>query len=273
MHLYFDFCEPLQVIQLALGLVFYTLTVIAIGGQVTLRDYIGDIGCKTYALSFIGIAAWFAFGGLGVAVFRLLCLRDQTMSTKMRASIVKKILMAEIFFLVIISLPLIIKMTFSDKWEVMAIYRLCIDENLVQADIKSLYRNNEPLIGMTRSERAFFIFPVLLGQSASIVEFGIYAKIIYGLWQHDKEYLLNGTITKKMAQNRNRKNIISLRGQIACFLVETCCISIYFIGFVFKFDDVSTLNPILTILSQSLVSIAQFFASHEMQRFVKEKFE
>ena len=129
------------------------------------------------------------------------------------------------------------------------------------------------LISMTKWEKASYIFSVLIGQSATLIEFGIYVKIIHDLWHHDKEYLLNGTITRNMAQNRNRKNIISLRGQIACFLIETCCIATYFIGFVFKFEDSSSLNPIMTILSQSLVSIAQFFAPHEMQRFVKEKFE
>ena len=144
---------------------------------------------------------------------------------------------------------------------------------IVQADIRSLYQNKGPLIGMTKWEKASYIFPVLIGQSATLIEFGIYVKIIHDLWHHDKEYLLNGTITRNMAQNRNRKNIISLRGQIACFLIETCCIATYFIGFVFKFEDSSSLNPIMTILSQSLVSIAQFFAPHEMQRFVKEKFE
>ena len=239
----------------------------------SLRDYIGDLGCKIYTLSFMVLAGWFAFGGLGVAVFRLLCFRDQTMTANMGASIVQKILTMEVSFLVIIFLPLLFMMTFSDKWEVMAMYRVCIDENLVKADVRSLYQNNEPLIGMTKLERATFLIPVLLGLSATIVEFGIYAKLIYMLWHHDKEYLLNGTITKNMAQNRRRKNIISLRGQIACFLIETCCIATYFIGFVFKFEDSSSLNPIMTILSQSLVSIAQFFASHEMQRFVKEKFE
>ena len=239
----------------------------------SLRDYIGDLGCKIYTLSFMILAGWFAFGGLGVAVFRLLCFRDQTMTANMGASIVQKILTMEVSFLVIIFLPLLFMMTFSDKWEVMAMYRVCIDENLVKADIRSLYQNNEPLIRMTKLERATFLIPVLLGLSATIVEFGIYAKLIYMLWHHDKEYLLNGTITKNMAQNRKRKNIISLRGQIACFLIETCCIATYFIGFVFKFEDSSSLNPIMTILSQSLVSIAQFFASHEMQRFVKEKFE
>ena len=239
----------------------------------SLRDYIGDLGCKIYTLSFMVLAGWFAFGGLGVAVFRLLCFRDQTMTANMGASIVQKILTMEVSFLVIIFLPLLFMMTFSDKWEVMAMYRVCIDENLVKADVRSLYQNNEPLIRMTKLERATFLTPVLLGLSATIVEFGIYAKIIYMLWHHDKEYLLNGTITKNMAQNRKRKNIISLRGQIACFLIETCCIATYFIGFVFKFEDSSSLNPIMTILSQSLVSIAQFFASHEMQRFVREKFE
>ena len=239
----------------------------------SLRDYIGDLGCKIYTLSFMVLAGWFAFGGLGVAVFRLLCFRDQTMSANMRASIVQKIQTIEVSFLVIIFLPLLFMMTSSDKWEVMAMYRVCIDENLVKADVRSLYQNNEPLIGMTKLERATFLIPVLLGLSATIVEFGIYAKLIYMLWHHDKEYLLNGTITKNMAQNRKRKNIISLRGQIACFLIETCSLATYLVGFVFKFEDSSSLNPVMAILGQSFVSFAQFFASHEMQRFVKEKFE
>ena len=245
----------------------------AVGGQITLKDYVGDIGCKVYTLSGMIIVGCFIFGGFGVAIFRMMCLRDQTMTDNMRTTIVRKLILLEVFLLIISYLPLLFMMTSNDKWEVMAMYRVCIDDNLVQADIRSLYQNKGLLIGMTKREKASYIFPVLIGQSATLIEFGIYVKIIHDLWHHDKEYLLNGTITRNMAQNRNRKNIISLRGQIACFLIETCCIATYFIGFVFKFEDSSSLNPIMTILSQSLVSIAQFFASHEMQRFVKEKFE
>ena len=251
----------------------YTLTVVAVGGQIALKDYIGDIGCKVYTLTFMAIMGWFVFGGFGVAIFRIMCLRDQTMTNMMRTSIVQKIQKLQILLLIISYFPLLFMMTSYEKWEVMAMYRVCIDENLVQADIRSAYQNKGPLISMTKWEKASYIFSVLIGQSATLIEFGIYVKIIHDLWHHDKEYLLNGTITRNMAQNRNRKNIISLRGQIACFLIETCCIATYFIGFVFKFEDSSSLNPIMTILSQSLVSIAQFFASHEMQRFVKEKFE
>ena len=258
---------------MAFGLVFYTLTVLAIGGQVALRDFIGDFGCKIYALSFLAIAGWFIYGGLGLAIFRMLCLRDKTMTDKMRKSIVKKIIIFELVLLIIGYLPGIFMITTNDKWEILAMYRVCIDENLVQANVRSLYQSRGTFIGLTWSERTSYIFALMLGQSATIVEFGIYGKIIYDLWHHDKEYLLNGTITRSMAQNRNRKNIISLRGQIACFLIETCSLATYLAGFIFKFEDSSSLNPVMAILGQSFVSFAQFFASHEMQRFVKEKFE
>ena len=252
---------------------FYLLTVISVGGQLALRDFIGDGGCKIYALSFLAISGWFFYGGLGVAIFRMLCLRDKTMTDRMRQSIVKKIIIFELVLLIVGYLPGIVTMMACDKWEMLAMYRVCIDENLVQVNIRSIYQNKGAFLGLTKSERVSYIFAVMLAQSATIIEFGIYTKIIYDLWQHDREYLLNGTITKSMVQNRNRRNVISLRGQIACFLIETCCLATYFVGFLFSFEDSSSLNPVMTILSQSFVSIAQFFASHEMQRFVKEKFE
>ena len=262
-----------QTNQFVFGLVFYTLTVMAIGGQIALRDYFGDVGCKIYALSFLAIAGWFVYGGLGVAIYRILCLRDQTMTEMMRKSIVKKIQILQVLLLIIGFLPILHAMTTYDTWEVLAMYRVCIDENLVLTDIRASYQNRESLINLPWLVRASFLFAGALAQSGTIIEFGIFAKIIYDLWHHDKEYLLNGTITRNMAQNRRRKNMISLRGQVACFLFETCCLSTYLIGFVVNFEDSSSLNPVITILSQSLVSIAQFFASHELQRFVKEKFE
>ena len=245
----------------------------AIGGQIALKDYFGVVGCKIYALSFLAIAGWFVYEGLGVAIYRILCLRDQTMTEMMRKSIVKKIQILQVLLLIIGFLPILHAMTTYDTWEVLAMYRVCIDENLVLTDIRASYQNRESLINLPWLVRASFLFAGALAQSGTIIEFGIFAKIIYDLWHHDKEYLLNGTITRNMAQNRRRKNMISLRGQVACFLFETCCLSTYLIGFVVNFEDSSSLNPVITILSQSLVSIAQFFASHELQRFVKEKFE
>ena len=81
------------------GLVLYTLTVVAVGGQIALKDYIGDIGCKVYTLTFMAIMGWFVFGGFGVAIFRIMCLRDQTMTNMMRTSIVQKIQKLQILLL------------------------------------------------------------------------------------------------------------------------------------------------------------------------------
>ena len=124
---------------MAFGLVFYTLTVVAVGGQIALKDYIGNVGCKIYTLSGITTVGWFIFGGFGVAIFRMLCLRDQTMTEKMRASIVKKLQVLEVLLLTISYLPLLLTLMSNDKWEIMPIYRVCIDENLLLADVRLLY--------------------------------------------------------------------------------------------------------------------------------------
>ena len=208
-----------------------------------------------------------------MAIFRLSCLQDQTMTPEMRSSIVKKIHMAQFTILIIIYLPVLSMMIVNDKWEILAMYRICTDQDLNYADIVATYESRGSFIYPTAFEKGSFIFPVAMGQIMAIVEFGIYAKIIYGLWCHDKKYQLDGTITNDMKQHRCRKNIITLKGQIACFVIETSCHATYAIGFIVKFEDSSSINPVMTIFSQSLVSIAQFWASHELRRFVKEYFE
>ena len=103
-----------------------------------MKDYMGDIGCKVYTLSSMIIVGCFIFGGFGVAIFRMMCLRDQTMTDNMRTTIVKKLVLLEVLLLVTSYLPLLFMMVSNDKWEVMAMYRVCIDENLVQAVVMLL---------------------------------------------------------------------------------------------------------------------------------------
>ena len=103
----------------------------------------------------MAIMGWFVFGGFGVAIFRIMCLRDQTMTNMMRTSIVQKIQKLQILLLIIRYFPLLFMMTSYEKWEVMAMYRVCIDENLVQADIRSAYQNKGPLSSRDGSRRVF----------------------------------------------------------------------------------------------------------------------
>ena len=97
----------------------------------------------------------------------------------------------------------------------------------------------------------------------------MYVWIIKELWSHDKTKHQEGVITKHMREERNRKNVITIYGQIASFVTEL-------IGSVYTMFHVAnesltapSVMPISTIIIFFFVSLSQFFISHELRRFVR----
>ena len=56
-----------------LGLVLYTLTILAIGTQTRLEDHLGgNTGCLVHTITNILLHGWIVVGGTGMAWFRLI---------------------------------------------------------------------------------------------------------------------------------------------------------------------------------------------------------
>ena len=99
----------------------------------------------------------------------------------------------------------------------------------------------------------------------------IYLWLLYQLHIHDKQIYQEGIITSAMVLERKRKNVITLYGQVASFVVEIV-MSIYVIIHALIYPSITdpsvmTINSIVTLTA---IALTQFFTSHDMRRFVKE---
>ena len=257
-----------------LGLVLYAMTILAIGTQTSLEEHLwGNTGCLVYTIIHFLLNAWTVVGGTGMALFRLICLKSITMSDLKKSNILKRILIGQFILLLVVVIPVLGQMSVNSTWEGTGSYRFCKDMNKAQADVLMIHRQDFSLASNAYDVLLMKVTYIFIGQGLAIFEFAVYAKIIYDLWLHDREFLKGGIITQNMRQERNRKNVLTLKGQIACFVVETSRISVMIIGPIFNLADVTSLTVIVPIIGNSLVAFTQLWASHEVKRFVKEKIE
>ena len=112
----------------------------------------------------------------------------------------------------------------------------------------------------------------MTGQALFIAELAIYAWILYNLWKHDKENHKSGVITEPMKRERNQKNVITLYGQVLTFGVETAA-NIYIMVNIAKSKAEVSFYPITIIVSSTIISVIQLATSHEMRRFLKNRFD
>ena len=89
-----------------LGLVLYTLTILAIGTHTRLEDHLGgNTGCLVHTITNILLHGWIVVGGTGMAWFRLICLRSIIMSDMKKTYIFNGILVGQLLAYLIMSLP------------------------------------------------------------------------------------------------------------------------------------------------------------------------
>ena len=81
-----------------------------------------------------------------------------------------------------------------------------------------------------------------------------------------------GIITKDMKRERNQKNVITLKGQVMMFTVETV-FHIYTIFHISSHAMIeSSFMPTTEIVASSIISVIQLTTSNEMRRFMKNQF-
>ena len=111
-----------------------------------------------------------------------------------------------------------------------------------------------------------------VGQGLFVLELAIYSWILYNLWKHDEKNHQEGIITKDMKKERNQKNVITLKGQVMMFTVET----VFHIYTIFHISNhamiESSFMPITEIVASSIISVIQLTTSNEMRRFLKNQF-
>ena len=110
---------------------------------------------------------------------------------------------------------------------------------------------------------------VMIGMGLSCVETIIYIRMCYGFWKHDIH--MRDKISYNDFQQRKRKNVITLSGQMITFFVELF-VSFFLIAQVFNNDlaDPSVM-PLACITSSTIVSMYQLWSSHELVRYIEMK--
>ena len=110
---------------------------------------------------------------------------------------------------------------------------------------------------------------VLIYQSIFICELVIYMKLCYSLWKHDQG--MKDKISDDDFRLRKKKNIITLTGQVISFFTEFFASLLLILVMHNDLMVNASLVPIVRILSATVISISQFWTSHELKRYLKNK--
>ena len=241
------------------------MTTVPVAVQSPMFEIFGKKACYVFWLAEFTYKWKLVTSGTGMAVYRLLCLKyifKRNLNTK---SMARKIQAAEI----IVTLTAILTMVALYNmygWEKEVTYQQCMDLGHKQVETLQQYKTKEYDDLIYKVLRAFL---GLIIRCFILLEFVIYLWIMYHLWKHDERSFKEKVISNHMRNERNHKNIITLRGQMTTFLIEIIY-SIYLAMHNFNpdFTDASVKSISLIIVS-TIVSVVQILTSHEMMRFVR----
>ena len=106
-------------------------------------------------------------------------------------------------------------------------------------------------------------------QALFLAELVIYIKIWYILWKHDQG--MQHLLSSKDLQQRKRKNVMTLSGQVISFFIEFI-VSLFTLAHVLNNDMAdATVMPVVIITSSSVISMSQLWTSHESKRYIRFK--
>ena len=242
------------------------MTIVPIATQTSMYEYFGEEGCYFFWTVNNIYLAELAICGFGMAAFRLFCFHYLFKKEVNPKEVVRNILILEKAVEVALIAMLVGGVTLNG-WEKAISYQFCRNFGPAQADVIHHYENREYNHTIVKLLR---LGAVVIGQVVVIGELVIYLWILYHLYKHDKQKHEEGVITNDMVIERKQKNVITLYGQIASFVVEIV-LSIYIIIHVSvtSITDPS-IFPITNIVTFTIIALTQFFSSHEMKRFVQE---
>ena len=126
-----------QSVQILFGCIYPILTAFSITTQIPLYETIGEKGCVIFWLSSIIHPQSLVVGGLGMAIFRLICIenRTQQLSKNKLVTIIHAFGLALLCFLVTITTHGIV----NAGWERAGMYQFCRDFSAIKAGIYLTY--------------------------------------------------------------------------------------------------------------------------------------
>ena len=239
------------------------LSVAQVALQRPMSQFVGAEGCITYTVCVCALFHWGAIGGFLMALYRLLCIISKPMEIRTLMTIGLAILFC-------VTTNIVVLYNNFTTWESSPVFAFCSAKSSPKVNHPDNDTNSGSNENTVKILRALNIF---VGQTLLISELCIYGYIIRDLSKHDEKYYQNKTITRQMLQMRKEKNVITLRGQISSFLIESAT-AMFFITSIFisgMSDDTSYI-PFLMVFHPTTVAISQLLTSHEMRRYVKSKF-
>ena len=246
------------------------MTTIPIATQRPMSDYVGRMGCQFYWGVNITFQSLMVNSGVGMAIYRLICFQNLFKKHLNTKKIIKTILLAELALLIfMITFSAFIYTTFG--WEKALFYQFCMNLGTAEVDTLHKYTHENTILDPSYLKWVRFVL-YLYGQGLFVAELAIYAWILFNLWKHDKRNHLEGIITEPMKKERNQKNVITLYGQVTSFLVETAfnIYSMVHISNLSMFE--ASFMFIFQIVASTIISAIQLATSHEMRRFLKNRF-
>ena len=110
---------------------------------------------------------------------------------------------------------------------------------------------------------------VVIGMGLSVVEATIYIRICYGLWKHDIR--MRDKISSNDFQQRKRKNIITLSGQLMSYFVELFG-QFFLLAQIFNNELADPSVMALSFINvTTFISVSQLWTSHELMRYIRMK--
>ena len=202
-----------------------------------------------------------------MAVYRLICFQNLFKKELDTKAIIKKFIVTEwVFGLCMIFTYILGYNMFG--WEKAAYYQFCMDLGPTQVIILHKYHKNHfnyPLYMALR------IVPNIIALVMFVMELVIYLWIIFKLWKHDKHSYEDKIITEDMKKERYQKNVVTLYGQFATFLVKMLYCLYLTIQASKVFPKYPSLLSISLIICATIVSVVQICTSHEMKRFLRNR--
>ena len=240
------------------------MTTIPIAFQMPMKDVFGADSCQIFWTIQITYLYQITVAGSGMAAFRVICLRD--FLPNMEKKFIAKFIIAIEVTIGILLLGVYLEAVALDGWDKIIFYQYCMLENIKSIDVTSLESkvSNDEYLARRLRQGIIFVHQLFI-----LAEFLMYIWLILALWNHDKEKFREGIITPKMREERNRKNVITIKGQIVAFVTELVGSALFMIDVSENTSKDPSSVPAIVILHFTIVSVSQLFSSHELKRFIK----
>ncbi len=143
----------------------------------------------------------------------------------------------------------------------------CSGESQLMREILWIYNGGTEALkkeGLSYQTRVIGLFMVL-----NLVEMGLYMILFWSIFKQDKSFAQKNVVSKDKVAARDRKNTITLTGQVLVFFVELFAAG--FAGYQMNRKSESgigrTAVPIMTSLVSTIISLINFVTSPELKKY------